>query len=155
MHDDLEGLITADDIHVGDEFELGSYTVTLEEILAFARQWDPQDFHVDVDAAEKGYFGGIIASGLHTMAIVQRLWVTTNVQGWAIIAGSGLRDVKFLLPVRPDQTLTGLVRILEVDLERPDRGRITKQSLLFDAEGRIVLDMVNDAYVKRRIPSPG
>lgn len=150
MHDDLAGLITADDLQVGDEFELGSYTVTLEEMLAFSRQWDPQDFHVDVQAAEQGYFGGVIASGLHTMAIVQRLWVTSNVHRWAVIAGSGLRDVKFLLPVRPGQTLTARVRILDIDLERPDRGRVTKQSLLFDAEDSLVLEMVSDAYLKRR-----
>lgn len=150
MHDELDGLITADDLHVGDEYELGSYTPSLEEMLDFSRQWDPQGFHVDVDVAADGHFGGIIASGLHTMAIVQRLWVTTNLHRWAVIAGSGLRDVRFLRPVRPDQTLTGRVRILDVVLERPDRGRITKQSQLFDADGELVFEMVNDAYIKRR-----
>jgi len=66
-------LLPAEDMPVGVELDCGSYAVTEEEIVEFASHWDPQYFHIDRDAAEHSDFGGLIASGLHTAAIFQRL----------------------------------------------------------------------------------
>ena len=65
----MSELLYAEDLVIGSAWDLGSYVVTEPEIIEFARQWDPQGFHVDPDVAAAGYFGGIIASGIHTMAI--------------------------------------------------------------------------------------
>ena len=92
----LDGLKLAEDLAVGDVVTLGTHEVTDVEILEFARSWDPQWFHLDVDAAAAGPYGGLIASGLHTMAIYQRLYVDST--QWAAIAGRGLPEVRFLRP---------------------------------------------------------
>lgn len=143
----------AEDLAVGDVVELGSHTVSEAELLDFAGTWDPQAFHVDRDAAEKGWFGGLIASGIHSMAVLQRL----SVDGWyrdlSVICGRDLRDVRFWRPVRPDDTLTGSIRVDDVVLDDHGRGLVTTTSDLRDGDGNVVLRMVSDLYVRRR-PAP-
>ena len=80
-------LLYAEDLPVGSTVELGSHAVTLEEMLEFARQWDPQGFHTDPEVAAAGHFGEVIASGIHTLGIYQRLSVEGAVGRWAVIAG--------------------------------------------------------------------
>ncbi|WP_145726698.1 MaoC/PaaZ C-terminal domain-containing protein [Nocardioides sp. J9] len=106
----------AEDLEPGTTYDLGTYEVTAEEIVDFATQWDPQDFHVDEEAARHGAFGGLIGSGLHSMAILQRLAVTRVLRGWSLIAGRSVSDVQMTSPLRPGMTVHG---VLEVE----DRGR--------------------------------
>nr|WP_240945238.1 MaoC/PaaZ C-terminal domain-containing protein [Rhodococcus sp. HNM0569] len=139
---------------VGDVVELGSHTVSKAELLDFAGAWDPQEFHVEPEAAEKGWFGGLIASGIHSMAVLQRL----SVDGWyrdvSVICGRDLRDVRFLRPVRPDDTLTGSIVVDDVVLDDHGRGLVTTTSELRKADGPVVLSVVTDLYVRRR-PAEG
>ena len=95
------------DLHAGTSYPLGDHTVTHEEIVAFARQWDPQSFHVDDEAAATGAYGGIIASGIHTMAVFQRLAVLGVYGRWQVIARRRLKTVELRRPVRPRDRLTG------------------------------------------------
>ena len=143
----------AEDLTVGDVVELGEHTVTEAELLDFAGTWDPQDFHVDAEAAAKGVFGGLIASGLHSMSVLQRL----SALGWyrhlSVICGRGVRDVRFWRPVRPDDTLTGTIRVDEIVLDDHGRGLVTTTSELRDAGGNVMLHAVMDVYVRRR-PEP-
>ena len=96
----------AEDLVVGSVHGLGTYQVTLQEILDFAEKWDPQVFHVDRAAAEAGFFGEIIASGVHTVAIFQRLAVRGAYRHWSVIAGRRV-SAEFPAPVRPGRTLVG------------------------------------------------
>ena len=86
----------AGDLAVGQRFELGSYTISEEEIVGFAKQYDPVPIHTDIEAAATGPFGGLIASGFNTLAIYQRLIVEAV---WTQVAGI----VRFASPVRCDQ----------------------------------------------------
>lgn len=140
----------ADDLTVGEVVELGSHTVSEAELLDFATSWDPQDFHVDEAVAVHGYFGGLIASGVHTMAVFQRLSVLGAYRHWSVIGGRGLRDVRFLRPVRPGDTLTGTVTIDEIELDDRGRGLVTTSGELLDAEGRAVFRLLSEAYLRRR-----
>lgn len=142
----LDGLKLAEDLAVGDVVTFGTHEVTDAEILEFARSWDPQWFHLDVDAAAAGPYGGLIASGLHTMAIYHRLYVDST--HWAAIAGRGLPGVRFLRPVRPGDRLTGSLRIVELSPE-PDRNRalVRTEGELRNADGKPVLTMSTDAYL--------
>jgi acyl dehydratase len=107
-------VIYAEDLVAPRRFELGRHTVTREEIVAFAAEWDPLPMHVDEAAAQAGPFGGLIASGLHTLGVYQRLAVPVVWREMAIIAGRTLREIRMMRPVRPDTTLTGHVEWREV-----------------------------------------
>ncbi len=113
----------AEDLVVGHEYPLGSYELSEAEILAFGRQWDPQFFHTDPDAAGHSAFGSLVASGIQTVAVFQRLCVTAEYVTWKMIAGKAVRDLRFLSPVLPGDVLAG--RFVITDIAPDDRGRAT------------------------------
>jgi acyl dehydratase len=143
-------VVYADDLRVGDRYELGHHTVTEEELVNFASAWDPQPFHIDQDVAEQGYFGGLIASGLHTLSVYQRLVVTSANREWKVIAGRSLRDVRFVRPVRANDVLTGTMVIDEIRLDDRARGLVTTSAELVNAQGNCVLTVTTDAYLHSR-----
>jgi acyl dehydratase len=113
-----------EDFHEGQEIDLGARTVTEDEIIAFAREFDPQPFHVDREAAAASIYGGVIASGWHTCSMMMRM-VVDGVMGSSSAMGSpGLEGVRWMQPVRAGDTLS--VRYLTVKVKastsRPDRG---------------------------------
>lgn len=140
----------ADDLTPGDAYDLGSHTVTTEELVGFASVWDPQFFHVDKDAAAKGLFGGLIAGGVHTLSVFQRLSVLGFWERTATIAARGLRDVRFLRPVRPGTTLVGSLVVDEVQHRDATRSLVSVKGHLDDGEGHRFLSVTVDAYVARR-----
>lgn len=142
----------AEDLTVGERFEIGSYTPSREEIVDFALQWDPQAFHVDEKAASAGFFGGIIGSGVHSLAILQRLTVTNLLSTWDVIAGRAIRDVQLTSPLRPDVTLFGAVTVMEVDFTDSERALVTTFSELRDGTGRAILTKTTDSYIRRSKP---
>ena len=97
--------LTFEDFEPGRVFELGAREVTEEEIVAFAREWDPQPFHVDPEAAQESSFGGLIASGWHTGAMWMRLYVDSLLVGAASMGSPGIEELRWLAPVRPGDTL--------------------------------------------------
>lgn len=145
-----ESTLYADDLTVGQVFELGSHTVTTEELVDFAGTWDPQFFHVDEKAATHGLFGGLIASGIHTMAVFQRLSVAGFWDRTATIAARGLREVRFLSPMRPETTITGRIVVEEVSHRDADRSLVSVSGTLVQESGAAVLALSLDAYIARR-----
>ena len=98
-----------DDYEVGQTFDLGSTSFTADEIVGFARQYDPQSFHVDAAAAGQSMFGGLIASGWHVTAKLMRLFVDNYVDQRTALGSPGVDEVRWLKPVRPGDTLTAWV----------------------------------------------
>lgn len=139
----------AEDLIPGTTIELGSYLVTREEIIAFATQWDPQGFHVDEDVAAAGAFGGLIASGIHSMAIFQRLAVDGAFAHWALIAGRSISNVQMTAPVRPGMSLTGTIRIDAVELKGAGRALVHKSCVLLHGDEQ-VLCFRGSSYVRTR-----
>lgn len=113
-----------EDFFPGQEIQLGSRQVSEEEIVAFARQFDPQPFHVDHDAAAASIFGGVIASGWHTCSMMMRLVVDGLMSESSSMGSPGLDKVRWLLPVRAGDTLSVSYVTTEVkaSASRPDRG---------------------------------
>jgi acyl dehydratase len=140
-----------EDFRPGQEVDLGSHTVTEEEIIGFARQWDPQPFHVDPEAAKESVFGGLIASGWHTGAIWMRGYVDTLL-GPASQGSPGLEEVRWLVPVRPGDTLSSRLTVLETtpSERRADRGTVRIRGEMVNQEGVTVLSMVSRAHFGRR-----
>ena len=113
-----------EDLHVGRTFTTGSVTVTTEAIKAFARDYDPQPFHLDEGAARDSLFGGLAASGWHTAALSMRLLVDGLPFAGGLIGVGG--ETTWPRPTRPGDTLTVHVEVLEItpSKSRPDRGMV-------------------------------
>ncbi|MGH8142050.1 MAG: MaoC family dehydratase [Steroidobacteraceae bacterium] len=138
------------DLQVGRRFSTGSYTMTEQEILAFANQFDPQPFHLDHAAASATLFGGLVASGWHTAAITMRLLV----DGGPVLAGGtvGLgADISWLHPVRPGDVLHVEGELLEVvpSRSRPERVRVTMRSETCNQHGTVVQRSIARMLVPR------
>ena len=145
---------TFDDFQPGQVYELGSKLVTEEEIVAFAQQFDPQPFHLDPEAAKESVFGGLIASGWHTGAMWMRLYVDSLLGGASGQGSSGVEELRWLAPVRPGDTLSGRLIVLEVASSdsHPERGTIRIRGEMENQEGVTVMSMVSRARFARRSP---
>ncbi|MCD6735112.1 MAG: MaoC family dehydratase [Burkholderiaceae bacterium] len=108
----------------GAVHELGTATVSEEEVLEFARRFDPQPIHTDPAIASRGPFGGIIASGWHTGSLMMRLYALNYLSPASSLASPGLDELRWLQPVRPGDTLSVRVTVEEAraSTSKPDRG---------------------------------
>lgn len=115
-----------EDYLTGSVFEFGQISLTAEEIIDFARRFDPQYIHTDPEAAARGPFGGLIASGWHTAGVMMRLFADHFLSHVASIASPGIDELRWLLPVRPGDSLSIRVTVLETKRSRskPDRGAV-------------------------------
>ncbi len=145
---------TFDDFEPGRVYELGSTTVSEEDILSFARQFDPQPFHVDPEAAKESVFGGLIASGWHTGAMWMRLYVDAMLGGPTSQGSPGIEELRWLAPVRPGDTLHGRLTVLDAtpSSRRPDRGTVRIRGEMMNQDGVTVLSMVSRGHFARRAP---
>lgn len=150
--DDETGLLHFEDFVEGRVWELGSWTVTEEEIVAFARDWDPQFFHVDPAAAVEGPFGGLVASGWHTGSIWMRLYADAVLNRAAGMGGGGLDEIRWHVPTRPGDVLTGTLRVTRAQpsSHRPDRGTVFFESRLVNQHGGVAMQLSGRGYVARR-----
>lgn len=113
-----------DELKVGDRFESDGYTLTEADVIGFARNYDPQPFHLDVEAAKQTIHGGLIASGFQTLAVGFRMLYQTGFITSANLGGIGIDELRWLKPVRPGETLRSTGEMLELtpSKSKPDRG---------------------------------
>ncbi len=136
----------------GAVHEFGSITIGEAEIIEFARRYDPQPFHVDPQAAEKSVFCGLIASGWHTASLAMRLLVDHYVSRVASLGSPGLDELRWREPVRPGDTLSLRVTVLESRLSRskPDRGTIRSLVEVMNQNHRVVMTWKGMGIVRCR-----
>ena len=141
-----------EDFQVGDVFELGMTSVTEEEIIAFARQFDPQPFHVDPAKARESVFGGIIASGWHTASLLMRLLVDNFLQETVSLGSPGVDEVRWHQPLRPGDTLRARLTILEsrASKSRAEMGILRSRSEAFNQRDELVMTMIGVHLIGRR-----
>lgn len=143
-----------DDLPVGYRFEAeAEHEVTEAEIMAFAREWDPQPFHVDPEAAKASAYGGLIASGLQTIGIALRQVLAMNVWADSSMGSSGLDEVRWYVPVRPGDRLRTRGEVLSStpSASRPDRGRT---EILYEAVNQrdeVVMSYRATQILKRQV----
>lgn len=137
-----------EDFHVGDSFDLGSISVTQEEIIDFARQFDPQVFHTDPALAKASFFGELVASGWHTGALFMRLLVDALFSKVDSMGSPGVDEIRFLKAVRPGDALSGRFTVIETrpSSSRPYLGIIKAQGTLHNQNGELVLSMVSTHF---------
>ena len=141
-----------EDFRIGEVDAMGSHTMTEAEILAFARKYDPQPFHTDPEAARRSIYGGLIASGWHTCAVMMRLTVQTHRRMEAAAVGSpGVESCRWLKPVRAGDTLTGTTEVLAAwpSRTRPF-GFVRRRMDLANQRGEAVATLVGISMYQRR-----
>ena len=145
-----------EDLVVGSKTEFGSYDVTREEVLEFARKYDPQPFHLSDEAAAKTHFGRIAASGWHTAAMTMRVIVDAlSRQPQAGLGSPGVDDLRWLRPVYPGDTLTVRGEIIEKTPSRskPGLGTIRTKTTVTNQDGVDVMQYSSIVLMQRRPPS--
>ncbi|GAB3586792.1 MaoC family dehydratase [Amycolatopsis endophytica] len=133
-------------------YEYGHVSVTEKEILDFAGQFDPQPIHVDVDWARTGPFGGLIASGWHTSALLMRLFADHYLSRVASLASPGIDELRWPTPVRPGDSLRLRTTTLSArpSKSKPDRGLVHTRGELFNQDDQVVLSLVAMNLFARR-----
>ncbi len=140
-----------EDLYPGQRFRSGSHTLDEAQIKAFARQFDPQPFHLDDEAAQATMFAGLAASGWHTAAITMRLQVESGLPLSGGIIGAG-GEISWPHPTRPGDILQVESEVLEVkpSRSRPDRGMVTVRSETRNQHGEVVQVLTAKLVVPRR-----
>jgi acyl dehydratase len=141
-----------EDYAEGAVYRFGSIAVTADEIAAFARQFDPQSFHTDADAAKRSPFGGLIASGWHTAALMMRLFVDHYLTHVASLASPGVDELRWIKPVRPGDTLSIRVTVLKAapSKSKPDRGVVTSGVEVLNQADEVVMTVRAVNFIARR-----
>ena len=149
------GLRYFEDYSSGATYDCGEVSVDEAQILAFAKSFDPQPMHVDLDAAARGPFGGVIASGWHTAALVMRQLVDHYLSAEAGLASPGIDKLRWPNPVRPGDTLRVRATVAEKRLSnsRPDRGILNTKIEAVNQDGQTVMTATAVNFMLVR-PSP-
>ena len=144
-----------EDLQAGSVRELGSITVSAEEIKEFAEEFDPQPFHVDELAGKRSIFGNLCASGWHTCALAMKLTVQNFLNDSSSMGSPGLESLRWLKPVYPGDTLTLKHTITESRplRKRADTGLVRSQWEMFNQNGEMVLQMDGYGMFRRRHPA--
>ena len=145
------GLLYFDDLHVGQRWTSGTHLIDEGQIRAFARQFDPQPFHLDAEAAKDSLFQGLVASGWHTAAITMRLLVESGLPLAGGVIGVGA-EIAWPKPTRPGAILQVESEVLELrpSRSRPDRGLATVRSETRNQLGEVVQVLIAKLVVPRR-----
>jgi acyl dehydratase len=136
----------------GSTFEYGAISLSADEIIDFARRFDPQPIHTDPQAAARGPFAGVIASGWHTASIMMRLLADHYISHVASIASPGVDELRWLIPVRPGDTLSIRVTVLETKRShsKPDRGTVRSLVEVMNQNKEVVMSLKPLSIVRCR-----
>ncbi|TMB34490.1 MAG: MaoC family dehydratase [Deltaproteobacteria bacterium] len=132
-----------EDFAVGTVREFGGMTLEKADIVRFARDWDPQPFHVDEEAAKRSPYGGLIASGWQTCAAAMRMCCDAYLLDAASVGSPGVENVRWVKPVRPGDTLRVRLEVLEARplKSKPGVGLVKNRWQLFNQDGEEVMQM--------------
>ncbi|HEY1292748.1 MAG TPA: MaoC family dehydratase [Chloroflexota bacterium] len=147
-------LLYFEDFPEGYTLDVGTFSLSAEEMVDFARRYDPQPMHADPEAARASIYGGLIASGWHTVASYMRLLVDSVIGQSASMGSPGVDNVRWLKPVRPDQTLRGRFTVLEsrASNSRPDWGIVRSRGEVLAQDGEVVMSLEAVNFFARRPP---
>lgn len=142
-----------EDFHVGDTFDLGTTPpITADEIISFARQFDPQPFHLDAEQAKSSIFGQLVASGWHTTALLMRLLVDGLFNEMISMGSPGIDEIRWLRPLRPGDSLHARFTVLEStpSRSRPNMGVVRSRCEVFNQDDERIMTLVGIHFLGRR-----
>lgn len=146
-------MIYFEDLKVDSETQFGSYEVTREEVLEFARKYDPQPFHLSDEEAAKTHFGRLAASGWHTCAMTMAVLARHSVEhGHAGLGSPGIDELRWKKPVYPGDTLHVHGRIIETtpSRSRPEMGSFRTLTTVTNQYGEVVMSLISIVLISRR-----
>ena len=140
-----------EDFHLGRTFDCGPYRVTKEEIIEFAREFDPQPHHLDEAAAKNSILGGLAASGWHVCAMTMRMFADRMIPVMAARGGSGSREARWMKPVRPGDVLRVEATVAETKQSRgrPDIGHVVFECRVFNQREQVALVFMTPVVATR------
>ena len=143
-----------EDFYPGQVRECTGYSLNEEEIMEFARKYDPQPFHTDIEMAKQSIFGGLIASGWQTAGICMRMLCDLYLLESASLGSPGVDALRWVKPVRPGDTLRLKSTVLETraSASRPDMGTVRSRSEVYNQRGELVMHMSGVGMFRRRSP---
>ena len=149
-----DGMRYWEDFKVGEVEQIGGKRVDKDEIIAFALQYDPQPFHIDEAVAKQSMYGGLIASGWHTCAMVMRMMCDAYMLRSASVGSPGIDNLKWLKPVRPGDTINARRTTLETreSKSKPHIGIVNNLWEVFNQDGEMVMTMQGYGMFRRRNP---
>ena len=141
-----------EDLTPGTVLEFGGVEMTEEEIVGFARRYDPQPFHVDAEAGKASIFGGLCASGWHTTAVMMRMWVDNYLSPEASLGSPGIDELRWVKPVYPGDRLRCRIEIVEAtpSRSRPFMGSIRQKTEVINQNDEVVLRLTGVGLFRRR-----
>lgn len=144
--------ITFDDLTVGDTFTTAETTIGEDDIVGFAKRYDPQSYHIDKAAAAETEFGGLIASGFHMLAASFGLFFHSRMLEKHNLGSPGLDQVRWLRPLRPGDTIHGVAEVIDLQPSRskPDRGSIWMRHDTINQHGEVIMTAVCIHRLRRR-----
>ncbi len=149
----IGGMRYFEDLEVGETARFGAYHVTREEVLAFARKYDPQPFHLSDDAAAATHFGRLAASGWHSCAMAMAMMVEHGKTAPQAVQGAaGVDELRWLKPVHPGDTLRCETELLakKPSERRPDRGSLLSRLSMFNQDDVLVMTFIARVLIARR-----
>ncbi len=152
----MEEIVYFEDIAIGDGFDFGPLTVSREETVAFAAEFDPQPFHLSDEAAAQTHFGTLSASGWHTTALFMKMFVAEMQRQpgrqAASLGAMGVDELRWLRPLRPGDTLHGRSEVIDkkASQSRPEMGIVRSKVAIFNQDDKPVLTMIPIAMWRTR-----
>jgi acyl dehydratase len=145
------GKLYLEDLSVGDRFQSGEHALDVAQILAFARQFDPQPFHTDEEAARRTFFGGLAASGWHTAALTMKLLVESGIPLADGIIGSG-GELQWPQPTRPGDVLHVAGEVIDIvpSRSKPGRAMVTMRCQTLNQRGEVLQNFTPKLVVHAR-----
>ena len=134
----------------GSVHQFGSVVVEEKEIIDFGQRFDPQPFHIDVQAAKKSAFQGLIASGWHTSSMTMQLIVKYYLSNASSLGSPGIDELRWLIPVRPRDELTVKITVLTArrSRSRPDRGIVHSKIETLNQNGDVVMQLTASNFIR-------
>jgi len=146
-------LIYFEDLKIGQKIQLGTISVSKQEIISFAKKFDPQPFHLDEKKAKESLFKGLCASGWHTCSLFMRILYDSFLINAASMGSPGMDNIRWIKPLKPDETITGIGIIIDKkhSKSRPDLGSLTINYEVFNIEKEIIMTLSGRSIMKKYI----
>jgi acyl dehydratase len=143
-----------EDFPEGLVIPFGTYHLSKEEVITYAREWDPQPFHLDEEAGKNSVLGGLAASGWQSSAILIRLAVDAYANKSAAMASNSMEEIRWVKPVLAGETLTGRATVLSrrVSSKRPEMGILRMKFELLGLDGELKTEITGVQFMGVRNP---
>ena len=149
----MKKMLYYEDLNIGQKISIGPISATEREIIEFAKQFDPQPFHIDAEKAKDSLFGGLCASGWHTCSLYMRMLYDGLLINLASLGSPGMNEIRWLKPLFPNEVIRGELYIMSKtpSKSKPLIGSIVIDSKIYNSKKDLIMTMQSISIVKKRI----